>query len=226
MGVSTGNDNGCFAGTLGYRVFRSGQSGKVGYLTNAHVAAAGGAGLYPGKAAFSEDQFQTGRLDSSCSPVLPKIGALVQYVPIGFGGSFQNTVDAAFVASSRDLVNKLILDLGDPSTSIVAAGLNQAVRKSGRTMGITAGTITTINATITVNYGSACGTAKFVGQIGITPGSFSTAGDSGAPILSTLKDSAGRLRPVGLLSAGSSTTTFANRLVDVLVALGAVIDPQ
>jgi hypothetical protein len=226
MGVSTGTDNGCFAGTLGYRVFRIGQPSKVGYLTNAHVAAAGGAGLCPGKAAFGEDQFQAGLLDSDCSPVLPKIGDLVQYVPLVFGGSFENTVDAAFVASSRSLVNKLILDIGHPSPSVAAPALNQTVRKSGRTTGLTKGTITTINATINVIYGSRCGTAKFVGQIGITPGSFSAAGDSGAPILTSMKDSSGRYRPVGLLFAGSSTTTFANRLSDVLGALGAVIDTQ
>jgi hypothetical protein len=225
MGASTGNDNGCFAGTLGFRVVRRGQSSKVGYLTNAHVAAAGGAGLCPGQAAFGEDQFQAGLLDSGCSPALPKIGDLVQYVPLVFGGTFENTVDAAFAASSRSLVGKTILDLGAPSPSVVAPALTQAVRKSGRSTGLTAGTITTLNATIQVGYG-ACGTAKFVGQIGITPGSFSAAGDSGAPILTTLRDSAGRLRPVGLLFAGSSTTTFANRLSDVLGALGSAIDTQ
>jgi len=162
----------------------------------------------------------------NCAPVGPKIGDLVQLVPIVFGGSFENTVDTAFVASTRSLVNKLILDIGNPSPSLVAPALNMAVRKSGRTTGFTTGTITTINTTINVNYGVSCGIARFVGQIGITPGSFSDAGDSGSPIRSSLKDSSNRFRPVGLLFAGSSTTTFANRLSDVLGALGSVMDTQ
>src|SRR5262245_4271210 len=40
MGVSTGNVNGEFAGTLGYRVHRLGHPDEVGYVTNNHVAAA------------------------------------------------------------------------------------------------------------------------------------------------------------------------------------------
>jgi hypothetical protein len=226
MGVSTGNDNGCFAGTLGYRVFRKGQSSVVGYITNAHVASAGGPNLCPNQAAFSEDQFQPGLLETSCSATGNKIGDLVQFVPVVFGGSFENTVDAAFVASSRTNVNKSILDIGNPSPTLANPALNQSVQKSGRTTGFTTGTITTINTTVTVNYGSGCGLAKFVGQIAITPGTFSSGGDSGSPILTLLKDSSNRFRPVGLLFAGSSTTTIANRLSDVLGALGAQIDTQ
>jgi len=226
MGVSTGNDNGCFAGTLGYRVFRRGQSSKVGYISNAHIASAGGTKLCPGLAAFGEDQFQPGLPDSDCSPVLPKIGDLVQYVPIVFGSSFENTVDAAFVASSRDLVDKSILDIGNPSPNTVLPAVGQSVQKSGSGSGYTTGTITTINTTVDVNYGSGCGKARFVGQIAITPGSFSAPGDSGSPVLTFLTDSSGRFKPVGLLFAGSSTTTFANRISDVLGALGSVIDTQ
>ena len=40
MGVSTSNDNGCSAGTLGDRVFRQGNSNRLGYITNNHVASA------------------------------------------------------------------------------------------------------------------------------------------------------------------------------------------
>jgi len=107
MGVSTSNDNECFAGTLGARVFRQGNSSRVGYITNNHVAAAGGANLCPNSAIFGEDQFQRGRLDNNCSLAgLKKIGDLIQFVPIVFGAKFENTVDAAFVLSSRSLVKK------------------------------------------------------------------------------------------------------------------------
>lgn len=223
MGVSTGNDEGCFAGTLGYRAHRRGRSVAVGYITNAHVASAGGASLCPGGAAFGEDQFQPGLLDFSCAIVPPSIGDLIQFVPIVMGGFFENSVDAAFVASNRALVDKFILDIGNPSNSTVQPSLGLLVQKSGRTTGHTTGTITTINATVLVSYGL-CGTAKFVGQMMITPGGFSAAGDSGSPILTFTTDSSGRYRPVGLLFAGSATTTVANRIHDVLGALGLVID--
>ena len=225
MGVSTSNDNGCFAGTLGARVFRKGNSSRVGYITNNHVAAAGGGNLCPNSAIFGEDQFQRSRLDNNCSLAgLKKIGDLIQFIPIVFGGAFENTVDAAFVMSSRSLVNKTILDIGNPSSSILEPALNMPVQKSGRTTGQTFGTITTINATVSVNYG-ACGTAKFVNQMLITPGAFSAGGDSGSLILhKTLKDSSNRFKPVRLLFAGSSTITVGNRISDVLGALSSVID--
>jgi hypothetical protein len=231
MGVSTGNDNACYSGTLGVRAFRNGQSSRVGYITNSHVASAG-SNLCPGLAAFSEDQFQRGRLDNGCSLTgLKKIGDLIQHVPLVFGNAFENTVDAAFVLSSRSLVSKTILDIGNPSPSILAPALNMAVQKSGRTTGFTRGTITSINVTVTINYNAATtcpggGFAKFVNQMAITgsAGAFSAGGDSGSLILSTTRDSSSRFRPVGLLFAGSSTTTFANRISDVLGALSAAID--
>jgi hypothetical protein len=231
MGTSTGNNNGNFAGTLGYRVFRIGQSGNVGYITNNHVAAANGTNLCPLQVnpqripAFGVDQCQPGRLDASGSCTPPTIGDLVQAVPIIMGGSFENTVDAAFVQSSRALVDKTILDIGNPSPNVIEPAIGASVRKSGRSTGLTTGTITTINTTVNVGYGS-CGSAKFVGQIIITPGGFSAAGDSGSPILRNVMDSAGRRRPVGLLFAGSSTLTVANRIADVLGALHAQIDTQ
>jgi hypothetical protein len=230
MGVSTSSDNtssdnGCFSGTLGARVFRKGNSSRVGYITNNHVAAAGGANLCPNSAAFSENQFQRSRGDNDCSLTgLKKIGDLIQFIPIVFGDAFENTVDAAFVLSSRSLVKKTIRDIGSPSASILEPALNMPVQKSGRTTGRTFGTITTINATVNIGYG-ACGSAKFVNQMIITPGTFSTAGDSGSLILHrTLQDSSNRFRPVGLLFAGSSTITVGNRISDVLGALSAVID--
>lgn len=228
MGVSTGNVNGNFAGTLGYRVFRIGLSGAVGYITNNHVAAASGSGLCPAQLnptrlpAFGLDQCQPGKLDAGGACVPPPIGDLVQAVPLIMGGAFENTVDVAFVKSTRSLVNKTILDIGNPSPSVQAPSVGLSVRKSGRTTGFTTGSIQTINATVTVGYNT-CGTAKFVGQIIITPGGFSAPGDSGSPILGSL-DASGRRRPVGLLFAGSSTATVANRISDVLGALHAQID--
>ncbi|MGH7851340.1 MAG: hypothetical protein ACREOP_13665, partial [Thermodesulfobacteriota bacterium] len=146
----------------------------------------------------------------------------VQAVPIIMGGLYQNTVDAVFVKSNRSLVNKTILDIGDPSPQLQAPAVNLQVRKSGRSTGLTQGTIQSFNVTGIVTIG-ACGVAKFVGQIAIVPGAFSAAGDSGSPILGDT-DSLGRRRPVGLLFAGSTTVVFANRISDVLGALHSQID--
>ncbi len=230
MGVSTSNVivAGGFVeiGTLGYRVFRLGQPNIVGYITNNHIAGSSGPNHCPVKINPTNlPPFGLGQ----CQPSLPdgggcvsSIGGLVQAVPLIMGGSYQNTVDAVFVSSNRSLVNKTILDIGDPSPTVQAPAVNLSVRKSGRTTGFTQGTIQTINVTGNVSYG-ACGTAKFVGQIAIVPGSFSAPGDSGSPILGGM-DSLGRRRPVGLLFAGSQTVTFANRISDVLGALHSQID--
>ena len=232
MGVSTSSVSvsGGFAktGTLGYRVFRSGQPNMVGYITNNHVAGSSGPNLCPAMLnpsnlpPFGLAQCQPSRFEvaAACS----SIGNLVQAVPIIMGGLYQNTVDAVFVKSNRSLVNKTILDIGDPSPQVQAPAVNLPVRKSGRTTGFTQGTIQTINVTGNVSYG-ACGIAKFVGQIAIVPGTFGAAGDSGSPILGDT-DSLGRRRPVGLLFAASSTVTFANRISDVLGALHSQIDTK
>jgi hypothetical protein len=228
MGVSTGNINGTFAGTSGVRVFRSGMSDTVGYITNNHVAAAADTSLCPAQLnpaqmpVFDVEQCQPGLLDADDTCVDPPIGSLVQTIPIIMGGQFENTVDAAFVSSSRTLVEKTILAIGNPSPTVYAPAVNLKVWKSGRTTGLTMGTIQTINATVNVRYG-ACGVAKFIGQIIITPGTFSAAGDSGALVLGGT-DRAGRRKPVGLLMAGSSTITVANRISDVLGALHSQID--
>lgn len=231
MGTSTSNSNGCYAGTLGVRAHRAGQTSKVGYITNTHVASPGGASLCPGQAAFGVDQFQRGSLDTvpQCSNTgRKKIGDLVQHVPLVFGEFFENTVDAAFVTTTRTSVKRSILSIGNPSNLILPAALNMQVQKSGRTTGLKFGTVSTINVTLNVNYGANCGVAKFVNQIAISsiaPAPFGAPGDSGSLILHrTAKDSAGRFRPVGLLFAGNSTTTFANQIGDVLGALSATID--
>lgn len=62
----------------------------------------------------------------------------------------------------------------------VPASLGQAVQKYGRSTSLTHGTITGLNATVTVNYGSS-GNATFVNQIIVSSSrSFIQAGDSGS----------------------------------------------
>ena len=209
-GVSTSNDNGCFAGTRGFLAFKGGQ---VGYITNNHVAAAGGANLCPGSASIGEPQYHLGTFDNNCTTVgTIQIGTLNSF--IAFKGGRKNKVDAAFVASNTSLISATILDIGTPTSNAVNPTLGMTVRKSGRTTGFTSGTISTINATVRVSYGAGCGTYTFTGQFVVTPGSFSAGGDSGSPVVDSGNN------PVGLLFAGSSSSTICNPIKVVLTELG------
>ncbi|MAS35197.1 MAG: hypothetical protein CL610_14390 [Anaerolineaceae bacterium] len=93
-------------------------------------------------------------------------------------------------------------------TKLVSLGMN--VRKSGRTTDFTTGTVTLLNATVNVAYGT--GTARFEGQIITTP--MSQGGDSGSLIVDGTENKA-----VGLLYAGSPQATIFNPIQEVLDAL-------
>jgi len=92
------------------------------------------------------------------------------------------------------------------------------VIKSGRTTGLTSGTITAVNASVNVNYGSACGVAHFVNQV-ITTAGLGAAGDSGSVVLE-----AATHKPVGLYFAGSSTDGIMNPILSVYQALKVFVD--
>ncbi len=212
-GVTTSNNQGCFAGTRGFLAYKGAGTTNVGYITNNHVAVAGGSKLCPNTAPLGTLQFQPGEFDNNCTTIgATNIGSLNSFVPLVKGAN--NTVDAAFVASDTSLISSTILDIGTPATTPKDPTLKLQVKKSGRTTGLTTGTVSTINATVLVSYGAGCGTHKFVGQFIVTPGSFSAAGDSGSPVVDSGSN------PVGLLFAGSSTSTICNPIKTVLSALG------
>ncbi len=212
IGVSTGNQGECSAGTIGARV----KSGNATYaLSNNHLYA------LENTAPLGSKVLQPGRADLKCgSGSSAVLGPLSKFVPIQFSTSANNKVDAAIVAATTaNLARSTPIDgYGTPRTSIAAAALNQVVQKYGRTTGLTTGTVVGVNDILNVRYSS--GTARFVGQITIRgPGQFSRAGDSGALIVNTDK------RPVGLLFAGTMNGyTFANQIGDVLTALRVSID--
>lgn len=110
-----------------------------------------------------------------------------------------NLVDAA-VARPLDDASILdeILEIGEP-TGTTDAILGMAVRKSGRTTGLTSGAITVLDATVDVSYGGGR-TARFENQIITEP--ISQGGDSGSLLVS-----GGTQQAVGLLFAGSDQTT-------------------
>jgi hypothetical protein len=129
-----------------------------------------------------------------------------------------NAVDAAIAKIRVGNVDPtgFIIDVGTLSSDTVAPSLGMAVKKSGRTTGLTNGNITAVNATIDISYGSGK-TARFTNQIVVGPGDFIAAGDSGSLMV---EDVVTNPRAVGLLFAGSSTAAIANPIDHVLNAFG------
>ncbi|NIU63494.1 MAG: hypothetical protein GWN66_23415 [Pseudomonas stutzeri] len=126
----------------------------------------------------------------------------------------ENLVDAAIARPlSDDLVEKRILEIGEPQ-GVAEGTLGLSIQKSGRTTALTSGEIKQIDATAKVSYGLGK-TATFTDQL--VAGAMSSGGDSGSAVL----DEGNRV--VGLLFAGSQSTTIINRIQNVLDALDVSI---
>jgi hypothetical protein len=125
-----------------------------------------------------------------------------------------NLVDAA-LAKPLNIsdVTEEILEIGNIQGT-VSGELGMAIKKSGRTTGLTTGEIVQIDVTATVSYGENK-TALFVDQL--MAGAMSQGGDSGSAILTTDN------KLTGLLFAGSDSTTIINRIENVFTALGVNI---
>ena len=212
------------AGTLGCLVQRDGQ---VYILSNNHVLANSNAGQ------VGDAILQPGPYDGGTSS--DQIGTLEQFVPVGFGVSVSgclsltallrllgllptpkinepgnNTVDCAIAKPvSPDLVDPNILNIGVPA-GVGTATLGTQVQKSGRTTGYTQDQISQIDVTVSVSYG---GTNIAVFKNQLMAGAMSQGGDSGSAVLDMDK------KVVGLLFAGSDTTTIMNPIQFVLDAL-------
>ncbi len=121
-----------------------------------------------------------------------------------------NLVDCAIAQpiNPADVVNQ-ILEIG--TISGVAEGtLGMSLKKSGRTTGLTTGSIQQIDVTANVSYGTNK-VATFVDQL--MAGAMSQGGDSGSAVLNDQN------QIVGLLFAGSNNTTIINRIQNVFQAL-------
>jgi hypothetical protein len=77
-----------------------------------------------------------------------------------------------------------------------------------------------INASVNVGYST--GTAGFVGQVVVTPGSFSAGGDSGSLIVA--KSGGDARKPVALLFAGGSNATIGSPIDPILQHFDVVVD--
>ena len=134
------------------------------------------------------------------------------------------------VVSGMVRTDGAILEIGTISNTTVGAFINQAVKKSARTTGLTHSSVSGLNATVSVTYDNECagGTAftkTFTSQIVIANrgSSFLNSGDSGSLMV---EDVATNPHAVGLLFAGSSTDAIANPIGQVLSFLGATMVGQ
>ena len=201
----------CCSGTLGSLVQDSG--GNKYILSNNHVLARSNS------AAIGEDISQPGLVDNGCR--VPTIVADLSAYP-----SLSSNVDSAIAALRPGTMdaNGTILDVGTISNQPLAAFVGLQVQKSGRTTGLTFGTVSSVNTNVMVNYQPTCGMGKkfkasFRNQAVVNSSTFSAGGDSGSLILS--QSTSGNPQPVALLYAGSSTTTIGNPIGEVLNQLTA-----
>jgi hypothetical protein len=224
MGVSistTPSEPFIFAGTAGMRV-RSLFFPQLKFiLSNNHVMGAVAPSLCPNTAPPFTWILQPGTLDIGFDPGQDPtflVGLLVGAVPIDFSPGAINLVDAAIAFTSPNLASTTILDIGDPTPQLGVASPGMALIKSGRTSGVTTGTVQSVNATVLVSYGPGCGTARFIGQV-ITSAGLGESGDSGSVVLDS-----DTLTPVGLFFAGSPVNGVMNEIFWVYVSLGVFVD--
>ncbi len=215
IGVSTGHPD-ITAGTIGARVT---DGNRIFALSNNHVFAANNGGRQ------GDNLLQPGVADGGRNPD-DALATLFDFEPIQFCGGMacpMNRMDAALALTTADNLGTETPEdgYGSPRSETFEATLGMKVQKYGRTTGHTVGRVTGINATIDVNYRT--GNARFEGQIVISGDGFSTGGDSGSLIVSRGLLTADR-RPVGLLFAGSATSTIANPIDLVLDRFGVRVD--
>ncbi len=236
-GVSIGHYQ-ITAGTLGCLVKKN---DKLMILSNNHVLA------NSNSASIGDAILQPGPYDGGSDPQ-DRIAKLNDFVQIDFGNGssscpFGQTVAAILnlfaalvgsktrllptrIAAAENLVDCAIaepINAADVKNEILQIGtiagtaegtLGLSIKKSGRTTGLTTGTITQIDVTSQVSYGSNK-VATFVDQL--MAGNISQGGDSGSAVLNTDN------KLIGLLFAGSNTTTIINRIQNVFDALAVTL---
>jgi hypothetical protein len=215
IGVSTGHPD-VTAGTIGARV-TDGEHTLA--LSNNHVFAAINGG------SEGDNLLQPGRADGGRDPD-DAFGTLYDFEPLHFcssGFCEPNLIDAAVALTTPEDLDTATPEggYGSPRPWTDEAKLGMQVQKYGRTTGHTVGEVSGIHATLDVDYRGTV--ARFEEQIVISGRGFSAGGDSGSLIVTKGTLLADR-RPVGLLFAGSPTTTLANPIGAVLDRFGVRID--
>lgn len=215
------------AGTFGALVFDATTNTQL-ILSNNHVLANSSNGRDQ-RAYIGDPILQPGPIDGGRLPEA-LIATLLRYQPLNFlsanasrltaalltvetGASqpgsaapLTNVIDAA-VANlvTNALVTPEIVGIG-PVTGTREAELDLVLQKSGRTTGVTTGSVLLLNAVVRVSYGPV-GTAVFTDQI--VSDLVSGPGDSGSLVVDNER------RAVGLLFAGGNGLTVCNRIAQV-----------
>ena len=216
IGISTGNQGKCSAGTISARVRDA--AGRLYALSNNHVFA------LENDARLGSPILQPGLFDTGCALAgTNALGALFDFQRIAFRRKANNTMDAAIATvTSGTLGAATPADgYGLPNHITAAAFVTQPVQKYGRTTALTHGRVTAIGATMLIGY--VTGTARFVNQVVVESGTkFIGPGDSGSLLVT---DDAAAY-PVGLLFAGNGpgTMAIANPIGPVLARFGVTVD--
>jgi hypothetical protein len=246
MGVSVGNTPSfpfLYVGTAGLLVHSVTAPASKFILSNNHVLGTASqrhwfsSALCPNTATIGRTwTLQPGTLDIGSDPGNDpsyQVGVVANFWQLSETGI--NVIDAALSLTDSARARSEILGIGQPKAGMRSAGIYEGVVKSGRTTGVTVGTVMDINCTCPIAYGEhgECGSYTFAGQIaifGVSPGAFSLAtdneynpfsrpGDSGSAVLD-----AGTSTPVGLLFAGDPLLAYANRISSVYRLLGVLTD--
>ncbi len=213
----------CCGGTLGSLIS---VGGTKRILSNYHVFEADIVSGGNGTVATTGDYIiQPGLIDVNCSATSAQnVATLVVSHSLP-----NNNVDCSSANIISGMVDATgnILEIGTLSATTIAASVGQAVKKSGRTTGLTRSKVSGLNATISVSYENECagGTAftkTFTGQILVTNtrSRFLGGGDSGSLMV---QDVTTNPKAIGLLFAGSTSIAVANPINSVLTFLGATM---
>ncbi len=192
-----------FAGTLG-AIVKDNVTNNPMLLSNFHVMCVDD-GWHVG-----DQMCQPSRVDTGSCPA-NQVGTLQR-------AALTNSVDAAICSLSGRAYSCSIVDIGDVAGTATAT-LNLAVRKRGRTTGLTYGNVDSISLTVNIDYGDGLGPKTLTNQIGISPDvahnpKFGDHGDSGSVVVD------GNRKVVGLYFAGSDDGYgVANPIAAVLSTL-------
>lgn len=141
-----------------------------------------------------------------CNCLAKLIGSKTRFSMIKLQEEGANLVDCAIAKPLNiEVVTPEIMEIGKIE-GIEVAELQMKIKKSGRTTGLTSGTIEQTDVTVNVQYGEGK-IAKFEDQV--MAGKMCAGGDSGSVILT--EDN----KLVGLLFAGSENSTIINRIENV-----------
>jgi hypothetical protein len=193
-----------FTGTLGCFV-RDNATGNEMMLSNFHVMCVDD-GWHAG-----DTMAQPSLVDGGACPA-DVVGALQR-------ASLGGQVDCAVASHTARGYQCSIVDIGNVAGT-AAAAVGMAVRKRGRTTGLTYGTVDTVDLTVSIDYCDGLGTVTLTHQIGINvdpahSAKFGDHGDSGSVVVD------GAANVVGLYFASGDSGAYgvANPIQAVLNAL-------